>query len=113
MRGFFRPEFLNRIDAIVTFNALNNDDIRLITHKELEDLKQREGFKKREITLNFTDALMAHLADIGFDERYGARPLQRAIEQEVVSPLAHFLNKNSVEGRELVVDFVGEGVSIS
>jgi len=114
MRGFFRPEFLNRIDAVVTFNALNNDDIRLITHKELEDLKQREGFKKRNISLIFTDALMTHLTEIGFDERYGARPLQRAIEQEVVSPLAHFLNHNSdVEGRELVVDFVDGVVSIS
>ena len=114
MRGFFRPEFLNRIDAIVTFNALNNDDIRLITNKELHDLTQREGFKKRDIRLTFTEALMAHLADIGFDERYGARPLQRAIEQEVVSPLAHFLNQNpEVSGKELVVDFVNEGVSIS
>jgi len=113
MRGFFRPEFLNRIDAVVTFNALNNDDIRLITHKELEDLKQREGFKKRNISLIFTDALMTHLTEIGFDERYGARPLQRAIEQEVVSPLAHFLNKNNdVEGKELVVDFLDGAVVI-
>ncbi len=108
MRGFFRPEFLNRIDSIVTFNSLNDKDIRLITEKELNDLKQREGFAKRNLKLTFSESLMAHLSSIGFDERYGARPLQRAIEQEVVAPLAHWLNERSeLRGVEVRVDYDG------
>lgn len=88
---FFRPEFVNRIDGIVFFNSLNEKDIFKITEKELTDLKQREGFIKRGLKLEFSKAVHKHLAVIGFDERYGARPLQRAIEQTIVNPLAAWL----------------------
>jgi ATP-dependent Clp protease ATP-binding subunit ClpA len=88
---FFRPEFVNRIDSIVFFNSLNKNDIYKITQKELMELKQREGFVKRGLQLDFTAAVHNHLAAIGFDERYGARPLQRAIEQTIINPLAAWL----------------------
>lgn len=91
---YFRPEFVNRIDGIVMFNALNKDDIKTITIKELEDLKNREGLTKRGLKLKFTDSLIQHLSTIGFDARYGARPLQKAIEETVVKPMASWLLKH-------------------
>ncbi|MEM9916869.1 MAG: AAA family ATPase [Bacteroidota bacterium] len=89
--AFFRPEFVNRIDHIVMFNALSREDIEQITLKELDALRQREGFIKRGLKIDFSRSLIDHLADIGFDERYGARPLQRAVEQTVVNPMANWL----------------------
>ncbi len=113
LRGFFRPEFLNRVDSVVTFNSLGEDNIRLITLKELEDLKQREGFVKRNLQLTFGASLIDYLTSVGFDERYGARPLQRAIEQEVVAPFAHWLNKQpELNGVSLKLDYTDEQLTI-
>lgn len=98
----FRPEFVNRIDGIVSFNPLNQEDIRKITLKELNELKQREGFTKRNLNLEFSSAIVDHLADVGFDERYGARPLQRAIEQILINPMANWLLKNAKEANRTV-----------
>ncbi|MEL6924435.1 MAG: AAA family ATPase, partial [Bacteroidota bacterium] len=106
INSFFRPEFVNRIDEIIFFNALERDDIRKICRKELESLRQREGFTKRGLVLNFSDRVVKHLSKIGFDERYGARPLQRAIEDWLVSPLASWLLAHpEAANRELRVDF--------
>ncbi len=107
--SFFRPEFVNRIDNIVMFNALSQDDIRKITLKELRELKEREGFKKKNLELYFTDDLIEHLSRIGFDERYGARPLQRAIEQTIINPMANWLlDHPDAENKSLEVDFDGK-----
>ena len=89
--GAFRPEFFNRIDSVVTFNPLSRETILEITRKELRDLKQREGIAKANINLSFSDDLIEHLAEVGFDPRLGARPLQRTIEQLVVTKLARFI----------------------
>lgn len=102
---FFRPEFVNRIDTVVTFNALNQEDILKITELELHNLQKREGFAKRNIALDFSAQLKNHLANIGFDERYGARPLQRAIENEIIAPLAKWLLAYpNVNYRQLHID---------
>lgn len=104
---FFRPEFVNRIDHIVTFNALEQEHIRAITRLELEALSKREGFDKRQVTLSFSDRLEAHLAEIGFDKRYGARPLQRALENEIIAPLAKWLlEQPNIMGCQLRLDLV-------
>ncbi len=87
----FRPEFVNRVDGIIPFNALGKKVIEKIAFKELEALNQREGFAKKKIQLQFTPELVAFISEAGFDERYGARPLQRAIDDEVISPLAHWM----------------------
>lgn len=106
--NFFRPEFVNRIDHVVSFSTLSSENIKEITWKELNDLKKREGFVKRGVSLQFTDALVDELAKVGFDERYGARPLQRAIEQMLISPLAKWLlDHNEAESCQLLVDFKG------
>lgn len=106
---YFRPEFVNRIDSVVMFNPLNSEDIQKITIKELNDLKQREGFTKIGLDLTFSENLLQHLAAIGFDERYGARPLQRAIEREIVAPLARWILDNpTVKNTVLKLDFEKE-----
>lgn len=88
---YFRPEFVNRIDGTVIFQSLNQDDIHIITRKELQELARREGFAKKGIKVVFSEKLVDHLTRTGFDPRYGARPLQRAIEQTVVNPIANWL----------------------
>lgn len=102
----FRPEFFNRIDGVVLFKALEKADIEQITQKELDELKQREGFVKRRLALHFTEKLVQQLARTGFDERYGARPLQRAVEQGVTNPIANWLLENpTVENCQLLLDY--------
>jgi ATP-dependent Clp protease ATP-binding subunit ClpC len=91
---FFRPEFFNRIDAIVSFEPLSAESIREITRKELSEIAVREGLVKANILLHWTDAVVAHLGHVGFDRRYGARPLQRTIERMVISPLSRYLLSN-------------------
>ncbi len=91
---FFRPEFFNRIDAVVTFDPLSTESIHAIARKELADIAAREGLVKSNIRLIWTDAVVAHLSRVGFDRRYGARPLQRTIERLVVAPLSRYLLAN-------------------
>lgn len=106
---FFRPEFVNRIDQVVLFRSLEKSDVKQILLKELEELKQREGFVKQHLTLDFSPALIQYIADIGFNAKYGARPLQRAIEQTVTTPMANWLLSNAdVQHRKLLLD-IDEG----
>jgi ATP-dependent Clp protease ATP-binding subunit ClpA len=104
---FFRPEFVNRLDHIVMFNALGKEDIRKIAAKELQELESREGIAKYGIRLHYTDNVVDYLTSVGFDERYGARPLQRAMEDHIVHPLSRWLLKHpSEKPRVLKLDFV-------
>lgn len=92
--GFFRPEFVNRMDQVVVFQPLGQESIRLIAQKELEEVKAREGFAKRNLKISFTERVVEHIAKLGFHEKYGARPLQRAVEDIVVKGLAKWLLEN-------------------
>ncbi len=107
LRQHFRPEFLNRIDDIVVFHALDREHIRRIVDLQLERLQRR--LADRDLTLEFTEAAKNHLAERGYDPVYGARPLKRAIQQEVETPLGRELIRGTVrEGSRLAVD-VGPG----
>jgi ATP-dependent Clp protease ATP-binding subunit ClpB len=86
VRGHFRPEFVNRIDEMVVFHALDQKHISSIARIQLQVLEQR--LLKMEIELHVSDAALAKLADAGFDPVYGARPLKRAIQQELENPLS-------------------------
>jgi ATP-dependent Clp protease ATP-binding subunit ClpC len=92
--AFFRPEFFNRIDGVVTFDPLSAETIRLVTEKELRGIAAREGFAKAGLRLTWSPEVVAHLSAKGYDRRYGARPLQRTIETLVVAPLARLLAGN-------------------
>jgi ATP-dependent Clp protease ATP-binding subunit ClpC len=89
--SFFRPEFFNRIDAVVSFGPLTPQSIRNITELELKAVSQREGVARRGLSLRWTPAVLDHLASLGYDARYGARPLKRAIEEHIVVPMARYL----------------------
>ena len=96
IREHFRPEFLNRIDQVIEFHSLTPDAIRGIARKELLEISQRDGVRHRGLRLEFSEALVAWIAEAGFDPVYGARPLQRAIEREVVGPLSRFLLRSEL-----------------
>ncbi|TMH57493.1 MAG: type VI secretion system ATPase TssH, partial [Betaproteobacteria bacterium] len=82
----FRPEFINRIDEIVVFHALSEKNIESIAKIQLGSLETR--LAKLEIKLDVAPAALAELAKAGFDPVYGARPLKRAIQQQIENPLA-------------------------
>jgi len=88
---FFRPEFFNRIDRIVTFRPLTLDAMRLITRRELGKLLMREGVVRRNLLVEMDDAVIERLLAQGFHPLYGARPLQREIERMVILPLARLV----------------------
>lgn len=92
VRAFLRPELFNRIDRIVPFAPLPHNIIREIAKRELEKISLRDGIKYRKIKLTFGDGLADHLAQKGYDARYGARPLKRAMERELLVPLSEALN---------------------
>ena len=103
--AFFRPEFYNRLDAVVTFHPLDQGTVHAITTKELREIAQREGLKRAALHLTWSDAVVDHLAQKGFDRRYGARPLQRTLERLVVTPLArYFLENPDLRDMEICMD---------
>jgi ATP-dependent Clp protease ATP-binding subunit ClpB len=85
----FRPEFINRVDEIVVFHPLSQDQLRAITRIQLGYLRRR--LAERDLTLEITDAALDKLSEAGFDPVYGARPLKRAIQQQIENPLAQQL----------------------
>jgi ATP-dependent Clp protease ATP-binding subunit ClpB len=103
LRRHFRPEFLNRVDDIIVFHALSEEHLMKIVDIQLEDLRRR--LAERKITLDLTDAAKEHLVRSGYDPKYGARPLKRAIQREVETPLARRLVAREVrDGQTVVVD---------
>jgi ATP-dependent Clp protease ATP-binding subunit ClpB len=93
VKNQFRPEFVNRIDEVVVFHALGEDNIKSIAGIQLGVLKAR--LARLEYGLEVSEAAIAELAKVGFDPVYGARPLKRAIQSEIENPLA----KAILEGR--------------
>ena len=93
VEAFFRPELVNRLDRIVAFEPLDAASIEAVTRRELERLGERHGLRYREVQLTWDEAAVGYLAEVGFDLRYGARPLKRALERELLGPLARRLNE--------------------
>jgi ATP-dependent Clp protease ATP-binding subunit ClpC len=104
IRQFFRPEFFNRIDRVVPFAPLTRTAIEAIAVQELQAIAQREGLVRRGVRLAFSPALVAFVADKGFSPAYGARPLQRAVEQLVVAAVARTMFGPVADGALLEVD---------
>ena len=103
MREHFRPEFLNRIDEIVVFDALGKEQLADIAELQLERLRAR--LAERRLSLELTDAAKEVLAEAGWDPTYGARPLKRALQRLVENPLAQrLLEGEFAEGDTIRVD---------
>ncbi len=106
---FFRPEFINRIDDIVRFRALEPSDLRRIVDISLSHLADR--LRDRRLALSLTDSAKDHLAEVGYDPAFGARPLRRLIQREVADPLAMaILEGRFREGDLVLVDTGPDGL---
>ncbi len=104
LKKTFKPEFLNRLDDIIVFNQLNQNDIEEIAKRMLKSLKKRTA--DLGIELDFTDNAITELAKEGFDKTYGARPLRRAIQSKIEDRLSELiLDKTIGEGSKCTVDF--------
>lgn len=104
LRNHFRPEFLNRVDEIVVFHALTQEDLKKIVDIQLALLRRR--LEDRHIHLELTDAAKEHLVRVGYDPAYGARPLKRVIQREVETALARSILKGQVrDGQKVEVEY--------
>jgi ATP-dependent Clp protease ATP-binding subunit ClpB len=111
LRQRLRPEFLNRIDEIVMFHPLGREEIRRIVDIQFEDVR-RLALKSNNIEVELTDAARDHLAAIGFDPVFGARPLKRVIQREITNKLAEELLSGWIEPDETIrIDMSGDGLS--
>ena len=105
VRQHFRPEFINRIDEIVVFNALDAENIAAIARIQLRDLEAR--LAERDITMTISDAAIAEITKVGFDPLYGARPLKRAIQQKIENPIARLVLEGKYGPNDVIpIDFV-------
>ena len=103
LKASFRPEFLNRVDETIIFNRLDDDQIFRIAALQLDHLAAR--LREQRIELTITEAAQRYLAEAGFDPQYGARPLRRAIQQQVQNPLAKLLIGGELtDGSRITVD---------
>ena len=111
MKNYFSPEFLNRIDDTIVFNSLNEDSIKQIVNIELTKLIKRLGELK--LVFKFDDKLVSHIAKVGFDDTYGARPIKRAIQDQVEDLVSEeVLNGNVIEGKQYSLSVKSEKVFI-
>ena len=107
LKGYFRPEFLNRVDEIVVFHKLSDEDIRKIARLMLTDVAKR--VEELGISLSFTDEVVAELAKEGFDEVYGARPLRRAIQRKIEDGLSVELLESRIAKGDCVTASLEDG----
>jgi ATP-dependent Clp protease ATP-binding subunit ClpB len=104
LKKFFRPEFINRIDEIIVFRKLNKDDIKKIIDIQLERINAR--FADKNIKVVFDKSIKEYLVKVGYDETFGARPLKRAIQKEVLDKIAiHIISNKIKEGDTVIVKY--------
>lgn len=108
VKKHFKPEFINRLNDVVTFHPLNRDELLRVIELELKKLFGR--LTARDVTLELSDEAKKFLVDKGFQPEMGARPLRRTIEQYLEDPLAELLLMNPDEGRTSVVTVEGDGL---
>ncbi|HLR46004.1 MAG TPA: hypothetical protein VK092_02525, partial [Deinococcales bacterium] len=107
LQQHFRPEFLNRIDDIIVFHPLEQEQVMRIARIQLASLRER--LADRRITLEVTDGALAQLAASGYDPVFGARPLKRAIQQQVENPLSKRIIEGDIEDGATVTLDAGSG----
>jgi ATP-dependent Clp protease ATP-binding subunit ClpB len=109
---YFKPEFVNRVDEIIRFRSLTQADLERIVTIQLEHLRTRMA--DRRITLVVSPAAMVHLAEVGYDPAFGARPLKRVIQKQIADPVARLILESKVfEGGTVNVDSAGDTLAIT
>jgi ATP-dependent Clp protease ATP-binding subunit ClpB len=111
VRASFKPEFLNRLDDLVVFSALNQQELERIARLQIDSLARR--LAQRRLTLEVTDAALAWLAEEGNDPAYGARPLRRLVQTAIGDRLAKEILAGEVKDGDTVrVDAFGDGLIV-
>jgi len=111
LKAKFRPEFLNRLDDQIIFRRLEKAELRRIVSLQVERLRGR--LEQRKLDLQLSDSAADWLATIGFDPVYGARPLKRAIQRELETPIAKAILAGQLsEGQTVHVEVCGERLSL-
>ena len=104
LKAFFRPEFLNRVDEIIVFNALTKDLLKQIV--EIQVNRMKKYIQEKNIDIKMTERAREYFADIGFDPIFGARPLKRVLQREILNPLAmKILDRTFKDGDTVLVDY--------
>ena len=112
LRQHFRPEFLNRVDEIVVFHALQRSQLRQIVDIQLGRLRQL--LKDRQISIELTDKAKDLVVAEGYDPAFGARPLKRVLQHKVADPLANDILRGKIEsGDHILVDALGDALTFS
>jgi len=109
LKSTFRPEFLNRIDEIITFSALNREQMREIVDLQMKEVQGR--LSEQGLMVEMTEAARNWLADVGYDPSFGARPLRRALQKYVESPLSVSLLSGQFTGSDIILVDVDEATS--
>lgn len=113
VRRIFKPEFINRIDEVLVFRVLNKEDIKEIVKILLNGFTKRVK-EQMDLTLEVTDAAIAHIAESGFDKTYGARPVRRAIQTQIEDGMADRLLSHEInQGDRVIVDYINEKIIFS
>jgi len=111
IKAAFKTEFINRLDAIVLFKPLGEDVMQKIVELQLESVKER--LQEQGIALGYTEKALAHLASIGFDRLYGARPVRRIIERDVEGPVADMIVSGELgQGDTVELDAGDYGITL-
>ena len=112
LKRTFRPEFLNRVDAVIVFRALSREQIKQIVDMELDKVCER--LREHLLTLEATDAAKEVLTDLGYEPQFGARPLRRVIQQRVEDPLSEgVLAGRFGQGDRILVDASGDEITLT
>jgi ATP-dependent Clp protease ATP-binding subunit ClpB len=112
LKTFFRPEFLNRVDEIVIFNPLTRELLKQIV--EIQVNRMKRFIKEKNVDIKLTDNAKEYFAEVGFDPVYGARPLKRVLQREILNPLAlKILDRTFKDGDTVEVDFEKDKITFS
>lgn len=110
LSGYFKPEFLNRFDSIIPFNELDQEHLEQIVELMLVELEKT--MEEQDLNIQVTDEAKAQLAKLGYDPRFGARPLRRVIQNKVEDQIADLLIEQETEVKEIVVDVENDEVVV-
>jgi len=109
LKDNFKPEFINRVDDIIVFKSLNDENIRDIIKLMIDELNIR--LKEQYIKIEFTDRALEEIIHKAYDSHYGARPLRRYLQKEIETNLAKMILKGEIsEGNKIIVDFDNENL---
>ncbi len=112
LKTFFRPEFLNRVDEIIVFNALTKELLKQIV--EIQVKRMKKYIQEKNIDIKLTESAKEYFADIGFDPIFGARPLKRALQREILNTLAmKILDRTFKDGDTVLVDYEKDRISFT